>query len=30
MEITIKDIIEKCNGKLIQGDENLVFFACPG
>ena len=25
MEITIKDIIEKCNGKLIQGDENLVF-----
>ena len=25
MEITIKDIIEKCNGKLIQGNENLVF-----
>ncbi len=25
MKITIKDIIEKCNGKLIQGDENLIF-----
>lgn len=25
MNITIKDIIEKCKGKLIQGDENLIF-----
>ena len=25
MEITIKDIIERCNGKLIQGNENLAF-----
>lgn len=25
MELKIKDIIEKCNGKLIQGDENLIF-----
>ena len=25
MQIIIKDIIEKCNGKLIQGNENLPF-----
>lgn len=25
MQITINDIIEKCNGVLIQGDKNLVF-----
>ncbi len=25
MKLTIKDIIEKCNGKLIQGNENLLF-----
>lgn len=24
-KITIKDLIEKSNGKLIQGDENLIF-----
>lgn len=24
-KITIKDLIENSNGKLIQGDENLVF-----
>ena len=24
-QITIKDIIEKCNGKLMQGNENLPF-----
>lgn len=24
-KITIKDLIEKSNGKLIQGNENLIF-----
>lgn len=25
-QITIKDIIEKCNGKLMQGNENLPLI----